>query len=150
MTRNTFLKTLCAIPAGFALHLSAAASPQVTVFKTRTCGCCGHWVEHMKANGFDVKVQDVDDTGEYRRKYGVPDSLASCHTAIMDGYAIEGHVPAADVRRLLKTRPKAKGLAVPGMVMGSPGMEGPRSDAYAVVLFDADGRTSVFQSYPRK
>jgi hypothetical protein len=150
MNRKIFLKSLCAIPAAFALHLSAAVSPPVTVFKTRTCGCCGHWVEHMKANGFDVKVQDVDDTGEYRHKYGVPDNLASCHTAVVDGYAIEGHVPAADIQRLLKTRPKAKGLAVPGMVMGSPGMEGPRSDAYTVVLFDADGHTSAFRNYPRK
>ncbi len=134
----------------FALRLQAAAT-QVTVYKTRTCGCCGHWVEHMKANGFDVTVQNVDDTSVYRHKSGVPDSLASCHTAVTGGYAIEGHVPAADIQRLLKTRPpKAKGLAVPGMVTGSPGMEGPRSDAYSVVLFDADGRTSVFQAYPRK
>lgn len=150
MNRNTFLKALCVLPVGFALRLNAAAT-QVHVFKTSTCGCCGHWVEHMKANGFDVIVQDVDDTSVYRRKYGVPDSLASCHTAVVENYAIEGHVPAADIQRLLKTRPpKAKGLAVPGMVMGSPGMEGPRTDAYSVVLFDADGRTSVFQSYPRK
>jgi hypothetical protein len=151
MNRNSFLKAICVIPAAFALRLNGAVTPQVTVFKTRTCGCCGHWVEHMKANGFNVIVQDVDDTSVYRHKYGVPDALASCHTAIVNGYAIEGHVPAADIQRLLKTRPpKTKGLAVPGMVMGSPGMEGPRSDAYSVVAFDADGRSSVFQTYPRK
>jgi len=149
MTRTDFLRALCVIPAIFTARLSAAAT-QVTVFKTPACGCCGHWVEHMKANGFDLKVQDVDDTSEYRRRYGVPDNLASCHTAVVENYAIEGHVPAADVQRLLKTRPKAKGLAVPGMVMGSPGMEGGRGDAYAVILFEADGRTSVFQNYPRK
>jgi hypothetical protein len=149
MTRNSFLKTLCVIPAAFATRLSAAA-PQLTVYKTKTCGCCGNWVQLMKTSGFDVKVVEVDDTTEYRRKYGVPDALASCHTAVVDGYAIEGHVPAADIQRLLKTRPAAKGLAVPGMVMGSPGMEGPRSDPYSVVMFDAAGKTSVFQSYPRK
>jgi hypothetical protein len=150
MTRTSFLKALCAIPPAFASRLSAA-SPQLTVYKTKTCGCCGNWVQLMKTSGFDVKVEDVDDTTPYRHKYGVPENLASCHTAVVDGYAIEGHVPAADIQRLLKTRPaKAKGLAVPGMVMGSPGMEGPKSDPYAVILFDADGKTSVFQNYPRK
>jgi len=150
MTRTSFLKALCVIPAAFATRLSAAG-PQLTVYKTKTCGCCGNWVQIMKASGFDVKVEEVDATTPYRKKYGVPENLASCHTAVVDGYAIEGHVPPADIQRLLKTRPNnAKGLAVPGMVMGSPGMEGPKSDPYSVVLFDADGKTSVFQSYPRK
>ena len=128
-----------------------AASPKIAVFKTRTCGCCSKWVEHMKANGFDVKVTDVPSTAEYRRKYGVPEKLQSCHTAVVNGYAVEGHVPAEDVHRLLKTRAKAKGLAVPGMPIGSPGMEqGPRRQAYSVVLFDANGGISEFQKYEAK
>ena len=126
----------------------SAAGPTINVFKTATCGCCGKWVEHLRANGFDVKVETVQATAEYRHKYGVPDRLQSCHTAVVAGYAIEGHVPAREILRLLESGAKAKGLAVPGMPLGSPGMEGSRSDAYDVVLFDADGRTSVYQSYP--
>src|SRR5438046_8745217 len=100
-----------------------AAAPEVQVFKTATCGCCKKWVEHLKSNGFAVNVTDVASTAEYRKKYGVPDALQSCHTAIVNGYSIEGHVPAADIQRLLKSGAKAKGLAVPGMPMGCPGME---------------------------
>jgi len=125
-----------------------AATHKMAVFKTPTCGCCTKWVEHARANGFQVTVRDVASTVEYRRQYGVPDSLQSCHTAIVEGYTIEGHVPAADMLRLLKTRPKAKGLAVPGMPLGSPGMEGARRDPYSVLLFDAAGRISVYRKYP--
>ena len=92
----------------------------------------------------------MEDTGPARKKYGVPEGLQSCHTGIVDGYAIEGHVPAADILRLLKERPKAKGLAVPGMVMGSPGMEGPKSDAYSVLLFGAGPQPTIYKSYPAK
>jgi hypothetical protein len=146
MTHRSFLRILLAIPV--AASLAPGAAPQVNVFKTRTCGCCGKWVEHMKANGFDVNVQEVPSTAEYRQKYGVPQNLQSCHTATVNGYVLEGHVPAREVQRLLKTRPKAKGLAVPGMPAGSPGMEGSRSDAYSVILFDEAGRTSDYQKYP--
>ena len=125
-----------------------AAGPLVSVVKTPTCGCCSKWVDHLKANGFTTTVKDVRSTAEFRREAGVPDNLQSCHTAIVEGYAIEGHVPAADIRRLLKTRPKAKGLAVPGMPLGSPGMEANRRDAYSVLLFQTDGRVSVFTKYP--
>ena len=118
------------------------------VYKTPTCGCCSKWVEHMRANGFEVRMTDVPSTAEYRRKYGVPEKLLSCHTAVVNGYAVEGHVPAADVHRLLKSGAKAKGLAVPGMPIGSPGMEqGPRRQAYSVVLFDDKGGVSEFQKY---
>jgi hypothetical protein len=128
-----------------------AAAPEVSVFKTRTCGCCSKWVDHMKANGFTAKVTEVPSTTEYRRKYGVPERLQSCHTAVVNGYAIEGHVPAADVHRLLKTRTKAKGLAVPGMPAGSPGMEqGPGRQAYSVIGFDENGSVSEFQKYEAK
>ena len=125
-----------------------AAGSKLSVYKTRTCGCCSKWVEHMRANGFDVNVTDVPSTAEYRRKYGVPEKLQSCHTAVVNGYALEGHVPAADVHRLLKFGVKAKGIAVPGMPLGSPGMEqGSRRQAYSVILFDASGGTSEFQKY---
>jgi len=147
MTRNTFIKTLVAIPSAMAVRL-IAATPVIQVFKTPTCGCCSNWVKHLRANGFEVTVKDVPDTAEYRSKYGVPDKLLSCHTGVVEGFALEGHVPAAEIHRLLKERPRAKGLAVPGMPMGSPGMEGSVSQAYSVILFDNEGRTSVYKTYP--
>jgi len=126
-----------------------AADPIITVFKTATCGCCGVWVNHLKANGFEVIVHEVESTSEYQLKYGVPERLRSCHTAIVAGYTIEGHVPAAEIQRLLKEKPKAKGLAVPGMPIGSPGMEmGGRSDRYQVLLFQENGQVSVYKEYP--
>ena len=149
MTRNTFLRAMLAGPTVAAVRAFAAA-PKIQVFKTPTCGCCGNWVKHLKDNGFDVAVKDVPDTGEYRRQFGVPEKLMSCHTGVVEGYALEGHVPAAEIHRLLKERPHAKGLAVPGMPMGSPGMEGPVTQAYSVVLFDSEGHTSVYKSYPGK
>ena len=135
------MAALSVIPA------APAALPPVTVYKTTTCGCCGKWVEHLRSNGFAVTVHDVAGTAEYRKKYGVPEALASCHTALAGGYTIEGHIPAADIQRLLSERPKGKGIAVPGMPMGSPGMEGPRRQAYSVLLFQADGLTTVFQKH---
>lgn len=141
---------MLALPvAGLAGRLRAATT-HVQVYKTATCGCCGQWVAHMKSNGFDVQFENVPDTAPYRKKYGVPEAMASCHTAVVEAYAIEGHVPAADVQRLLKEKPKAAGLAVPGMVMGSPGMEGPTTQAYSVMVFTADGKTSVYSKYPAK
>src|SRR4051794_21208914 len=121
----TITSRRCALGVFLLLGMAPlrAADTTVHVYKTPTCGCCGKWVEHMRAKGFKVEVTEVENTGENRRKYGVPEELASCHTAFVDGYALEGHVPAADVHRLLKTRPNAKGIAVPGMPMGSPGME---------------------------
>lgn len=101
----------------------------------------------MKANGFRVKSHNVSDPSEYRARYGIPDKLGGCHTALVDGYVLEGHVPAREIKRLLKERPKARGLAVPGMPLGSPGMEGPRSDPYEVLLVHNDGKYSVYQKY---
>lgn len=115
------------------------ALPPVTVYKEPACGCCGKWVKHMQASGFRVETREVADVTPIRRKYGVPDELSSCHTAIVAGYAIEGHVPAADVKRLLRERTKATGLAVPGMVDGSPGMEQGRAKPYATIVFDERG-----------
>jgi hypothetical protein len=127
-----------------------AATNEMTVYKTSTCSCCSLWVTHLKDHGFQVRVQDVPNPAEYRRKHGVPENLSSCHTAIIEGYTIEGHVPAAEVQRLLKQRPKAVGLAVPGMPLGSPGMEAARSERYAVLLVYADGTTSVYKEYPAR
>src|SRR5262245_1225599 len=124
------------------------AQVPIEVFKTPTCGCCNKWVEHLRANGFSPTVKDVPSTAEYRRKFGVPERLLSCHTAIVGVYAIEGHVPAQDIHRLLKERSKGRGLAVPGMPIGSPGMEhGERRDPYVVLLFDASGKISEFQRH---
>jgi hypothetical protein len=151
MNRKTFLRTMLVLPSmAVAGRLRAATGTHVSVYKTATCGCCGQWIAHMKSNGFEVEFENVPDTSPYRKKYGVPDAMQSCHTAIVDGYAIEGHVPAADIQRLLKERPKAAGLAVPGMVAGSPGMEGPAPQPYSVVLFTADGKSSVYSKYPGK
>jgi hypothetical protein len=145
--QSILLRGLLVLPL-FVSDAAIAASPQINIYKTKTCGCCGKWVEHLKGNGFTPVVKDVPSTAEYRQKFGVPEQLASCHTATVGGYTVEGHVPAADIHRLLKEKRAAKGLAVPGMPLGSPGMEAGRRDPYAVLLFKADGKTSVFQKYP--
>lgn len=129
-----------------ASRASAATASRVTVYKNPSCGCCGGWVEHMKINGFDVRVFEVADVAPYRQRLGVPEALGSCHTAEVGGYAIEGHVPAADVRRLLREHPKARGLAVPAMVPGSPGMSG-APVAYATLIFDVGGQYKVFERH---
>ena len=141
------LLTLLAPLALLACAESAAAATLV-VTKSAYCGCCKNWVEHMKKAGFAVEVHEVEDVTPTARKLGVPDKLRSCHTSQIGGYAIEGHVPAADVKRLLATKPKATGLAVPGMVAGSPGMEqGGYKEPYQVLLFDKAGKTKVFASH---
>lgn len=121
---------------------------EITVYKSATCGCCKEWVKHLQANGFSVKAQDVTDLKSYKTANGVPAKLASCHTATVDGYVIEGHVPANDIKRLLKERPAVSGLAVPGMPVGSPGMEqGAHKDRYEVLTFDKQGKTGVYAQY---
>lgn len=124
---------------GFVPRARAQRANVVTVYKSPTCGCCSEWVKHMRANGFSVDARDLDDVSPIRRRYGVPGALASCHTAIVAGYAIEGHVPAADIQRLLRERPKIVGLAVPGMVVGSPGMEQGPAQRYETLAFDERG-----------
>lgn len=131
---------------GLVAPVLAKPAELVTVYKNPACGCCGEWIKHMEANGYRVEVHQIDDVSPMRRRFGVPDALASCHTAVVGGYAIEGHVPAADITRLLKTRPKAKGLTVPGMVPGSPGMEQGTPQHYATLLFDEAG-TRVFAQH---
>jgi hypothetical protein len=123
---------------------------EVEIWKSPSCGCCQDWVDHLEANGFRVTVHDEGNTAA-RRRLGIPSTLGSCHTARIGKYAAEGHVPAADLKRLLRDMPDAVGLAVPGMPIGSPGMDGPayggQRDAFDVLLVGRDGRTSVFSTY---
>ena len=135
----------------FLLTVSGAvahAADTIEVWKDPGCGCCTKWVDHLKAAGFKVRTHEVNNVNEARAWNGVPQALGSCHTARVGGYALEGHVPAADIKRLLRERPKASGLAVPGMPLGSPGMEADRTQTYDVLLFTADGRTRVYRHYP--
>jgi hypothetical protein len=144
MTRLSLLAPLALIACA-----SAATAATLEVIKTPTCGCCTEWVERMTAAGFTVKARNVEDTSRVAKAAGVPDRLRSCHTAKIGGYVIEGHVPAADIKRLLTDKPKgAVGLSVPGMVTGSPGMEmGGRSDRYQVMLIQKDGKHKVWATH---
>lgn len=122
--------------------------PAMTVYHDPNCGCCGKWVEHMQAHGFQVENVPTNDMNRIKRELGVPRELPSCHTAVVGDYVIEGHVPAEDVLRLLAEQPDARGLSVPGMPLGSPGMEmGDRRMPYDVILFEKDGDTRVFNHY---
>ena len=121
--------------------------PTVVVYKTPTCGCCTKWVEHLQSNGFTVETQHRDDLTPIRQMHKVPPAATSCHTALVGSYVVEGHVPAADVKRLLAEKPSVKGIAVPGMPIGSPGMEGPAPQRYDTLAFTADGKTSVFAKH---
>ena len=131
----------------------AANATPVTVWKDPNCGCCKDWIAHMEQSGFSASVADEGNNAA-RARLGVAQKFASCHTALVQGYVIEGHVPVADIQRLLKEKPKALGLAVPGMPIGSPGMDGPayggRRDAYQVLLIQKDGSAQVFTSYAGK
>jgi hypothetical protein len=127
--------------------VAMAQATVVEVFKSPHCGCCGGWVEHLRQNGFEVKAHDVDDVPAARKKLGMPDRLGSCHTAKVGGYVVEGHIPAADIRRLLKEKPKALGLAVPSMPPGSPGMESSKPIPYQTLLVQSDGSTRVFAQH---
>ena len=126
------------------------AGPSVDVFKSATCGCCAKWVEHMRNAGFTVHVSDLaePELQKIKARYGVPASARSCHTARVEGFTVEGHVPAAEVKRLLKEKPAVMGIAVPGMPLGSPGMEVPdgTKEPFQVIAFDASGNTSVYKA----
>lgn len=128
---------------------SAPAKAVVTVYKSPTCGCCHQWIAHLEEAGYEVEAHDVDDLRPIKQEFGIPQPLASCHTAIVDGYRVEGHVPAREIDRLLSERPEVAGLSVPGMPMGSPGMEVPGQPAqpYDVLSFDEAGNTAVYASY---
>ncbi len=136
-----------ALAAGGAVLTGASAPPApptIMVYKSESCGCCKKWVEHLRTSGFPVTTHDVTGLDSIKTELGVPGALHSCHTALVSGYVIEGHVPAADINRLLREKPKIAGLAVPGMPAGSPGMEGGHKDAYEVMAFDASGTAKVF------
>jgi hypothetical protein len=138
-----------AAPEGGATNLAQA--PEMTVYKSPTCGCCKRWIEHMRAAGFAVEAVDVEgeDLTAVKQRYGVVRELSSCHTAIVGDYVIEGHVPAEDVVRLLKERPEISGLTVPGMPVGTPGMEMPgrEADRYEVLAFDGQGNTQLYSRH---
>jgi len=157
MQRRTLIQSAIILLSISAVHNSAfgqnTSKPKVEVWKTATCGCCKDWVKHLQDQGFQVKTHEVTEAARAARRaeLGLADKFGSCHTAMVGGYVVEGHVPAQDIRRLLKERPRALGLSVPGMPIGSPGMDGPeyrgRKDAYAVLLVQRDGRSTVFQQY---
>jgi hypothetical protein len=152
---NTYRRHLLgALGAGLATWLSpvalAQSKPMVEVWKDPNCGCCKDWIAHMERAGFKAIVHDTGNNGA-RARLGLPQKYGSCHTALVDGYVIEGHVPATDIRRLMREKPKALGLAVPGMPVGAPGMDGPeykgRKDKFDVLLVAKEGTHKVYQSY---
>ena len=152
LPRRTLLRLATGlVPALPAIATAVApTAPRVAVWKDPSCGCCQDWIAHLQAHGFEVRAQDSGREAA-RARLGLPAHLGSCHTAQVEGYVIEGHVPARDVRRLLRERPDALGLAVPGMPVGAPGMDGPayggRRERDEVLLVQRDGRTRVWQTY---
>jgi hypothetical protein len=153
--RRRVVALLAAVPVALALSPRAAVAqgtPLVEVYKSPTCGCCNDWIKHMQGNGFrNVRTFDTGNAKK-RAEVGMSLRFGSCHTALVDGYVIEGHVPAREVKRLLAERPKALGLAVPGMPLGSPGMEvdDGRVDRYDVLLVQKDETSTVYATYDRK
>ena len=152
-TRRVFLLGVLALGAASMPALAATQAIAMRVWKDPNCGCCKDWIAHMEQSGFSASVADEGNNAA-RARLGVAQKFASCHTALVQGYVIVGHVPVADIQRLLKEKPKAFGLAVPGMPIGSPGMDGPayggRRDAYQVLLIQKDGSAQVFTSYAGK
>jgi len=140
---------LAVMLASVSAGAQRAQQPAVEVFKSPTCGCCSKWVDHLRAHGFTVHTTEVEAIDDVKAKHQIPQSARSCHTAIVGGYVVEGHVPATDVQRLLKERPAIAGIAVPGMPIGSPGMEVPgvKPQAYDVITFTKQGTTKVFASH---
>jgi len=127
---------------------AAPTTPVIDVYKSPTCGCCNKWIDHLKANGFTVRAHDTENVAAHKIRLGVPAGYGSCHTAEVNGYVIEGHVPAKEMKRLLKEKPRARGLVGPAMPAGSPGMEiGDRKDAYDVFLVNQDGSTRTYAQY---
>jgi hypothetical protein len=146
LKRNRLL--VAALLALAAAGAGAEPLPEVVMHKDPNCGCCGQWAEYLQANGFRVKTVMEDDMQSVKRRFAVPQRLTSCHTAKVGDYVIEGHVPASAIKRLLREKPAVAGLSVPGMPLGSPGMEVPgKKDAYDVVAFDKAGKTAVFESH---
>ena len=151
MSRSTVIAFVVSALAlfGVAAAQQKTAGPLVEVFKSPTCGCCAQWVEHMRKSGFNVRTTDVNDLTVIKKSRGVPADVQSCHTAVINGYVVEGHVPPADVHRMLKEKPAIAGIAVGGMPIGSPGMETPyvKAEPYNVMSFDKSGATRVFAKH---
>ncbi|MGZ3330427.1 MAG: DUF411 domain-containing protein [Gemmatimonadaceae bacterium] len=156
--KKDFVRTMALTVAFASLALTIAAvrtspsdapakKPVITVYKDPSCGCCKNWIAHLVKHGYRVDAKDTPNMTEIKRTLGVPTGLTACHTAIVNGYLIEGHVPAADIDRLLAQKPKVAGLAVPGMPAGSPGMEGASAQRYQVLTFDKSGKTTVFANH---
>jgi hypothetical protein len=121
---------------------------EIEVYRSPSCSCCGKWVEHLKKNQFIIKDHVIKDVQAIKNKYGVSSELASCHTALVNGYVVEGHVPASDIKKMLKLKPSISGISVPGMPVGTPGMEvGDKKDPYDVIAFDKNNKSKVFSSY---
>jgi hypothetical protein len=144
--------TVAALALSGTIYMAAQqkpAGPLVEVFKSPTCGCCGNWVEIMRKNGFTVHTTDLNDMTQIKKSRGVPADVQSCHTAVVNGYVVEGHVPPADVHRLLKEKPAVVGIAVGGMPIGSPGMETPyvKAEPYNVMSFDKNGAMRVYAKH---
>ena len=154
LSRRKFLSLtalgLAPLVIGHYIPSAVAEAHVLEVYKSPSCGCCGAWVDHMRSAGFQVEATDITDLRPIKNKFGVFPDLWSCHSVMIDGYVVEGHVPAREVIRLLRDRPKGIGLAVPGMPVGSPGMErGSRVDPFQVILFSST-RRSVFAAYPQQ
>ncbi len=155
MSNRTFVSVVGALAIGAAALVAAQQKPvssrtPIVVYKTPTCGCCGMWVEHMRQNGFQPEVHDVsaNQVRAVSKAAGLAEDGTSCHTAKVGNYVVEGHVPAADVQRMLKEKPAIAGIAAPGMPVGSPGMEmGGRTEKYDVVSFTRDGKTKIFATH---
>jgi len=131
---------------GMFLMPAPSMAEEVVVYKDPSCECCGRWVDHMRSNGFSVAVSNVEDMDTVKRQAGIPEAMASCHTAYVGDYLVEGHVPAADIKRMLADRPSIKGLAVPGMPASAPGMDSP-GEPFTVLAFSTSGMTRVFATY---
>lgn len=130
------------------ISTNSSAEPAMQVYKSETCGCCQDWIDHIEAAGITVESTNLNNMNSKKMELGVPPQLASCHTAVIDGYVIEGHVPASDILRLLREKPAVTGLSVPGMPHGSPGMETGRDDPYQVLAFDVeDSKLQIWSEY---
>lgn len=148
MKKHTLAFSLIAALGFSATALAGGAAQSIHVYKSPTCGCCSDWVDHLEDNGFEVKATDTNDMGKIKADAGLIAGLGSCHTAFIGDYVIEGHVPADDIKRLIREAPQATGLSAPGMPMGSPGMEmGDRKDHYKVILFNEAGQTRIFSQH---
>jgi hypothetical protein len=149
-TKNLVIGIMAGIgltAGGLLLSLQTLFAADIVVYKSPTCGCCKAWVDHLEENGFTVEVHDRYDMPLIKQQMGVPRNLQSCHTAQVGDYVIEGHVPASEIARLIAEKPAVKGLTVPGMPMGSPGMEGPRNDPYDVLTFQDGNRPQVYSRH---